>query len=358
MGFDRQTVAAVALAGVLVCSLVAVTVDIGRTTETNEEVYDAVVVFRNDDVQAGYEFETMQAVDRVFLEEDVPVSLGVIAGGLEDDDRTCSYLSELAADHGDQFEIAAHGVSHEAETEFGQKSEFGGHDREVQADKLETMTDRITACTGERPTTFIPPFNTYDETTVDLLEEYGYETASGGEHTRTVFDDRDDMGENDGGEHGDTAERDGVAGTFEAGNVTHIPQSQAFVADWETHDFHDYETLEAAFEAAAENGSIYVQMLHYQTFTEPADRERLREFIRSVDDYGDVRFATLGELGELVRNDEIRYDEGDGQWYVTETTAGDREVRLDLERAVPLDVRKAPQAPLEANAQRFSEVWP
>lgn len=326
MTIGRRQFAAVALAVVLVLSLLAVTVDVGRSTETSEEAYDAVVVFRNDDVQAGYAFETMRAVDRIFVEEDVPVSLGVIGDGLEADGRTCSYLRDLIGDHGDQFEIVAHGDTHEAETEFGTASEFGGLDRDAQAEKADRMTEQIETCTGERPTSFIAPFDTYDRTTVDVLAERGYETVSGGPHTRTQFNA--------------TGEID-VTGAFEARNVTHVPQSQALVADWDTHEHHDLETLESSFESAAENGSIYVQMLHYHTLTDPEDRERLRSFVRSIKEYGDVRFATLGELGELVRNDEIRYDEGDGTWYVTETTEGDLDVSFGLDAGVPFGLPEA-----------------
>lgn len=335
MPVDRQQVAAVALASLLLLSLGAGAVDMERKTETSETTYDAVVVFRNDDVQDGYRFETMRAVDRVFVEENVPVSLGVIAGGLDADGRTCSYLRDLVDDHGDQFEIAAHGYTHEAETEFGGASEFGGHDRDVQADKLERMTDRIATCTGERPTTFVAPFDTYDGTTIELLAERGYETASGGGQTRTLLAERTEPT---------------VGGAFQTGNVTHVPRSQAFVADWETREFHDLETLEAAFEATAENGSVYVQMIHYQTFAEPDDRERLRSFIRTIEDYGDVRFATLGELGELVRDGDIRYDETDDRWHVTETIEGDLELEVGFDDGVRIGVEVGVPAAQEAQS--------
>lgn len=326
MTVDRRRVAAVALAAALCLSVVAVTVDVGRPTETTEEAYDAVVVFRNDDVQAGYEFETMRAVDRVFVEEEVPVSLGVIADGLEPEGQTCSYLRDLTDDHGERFEIAAHGDTHEAETEFGGRSEFGGLDRDAQAAKVERMTERLEACTDQRPTTFVAPFDTYDRTTAEVLADRGYETASGGQHTRKRL-----------GADGESE----VTGVFEAANLTHVPQSMGMVADWETRELHDLETLETAFEAAAENGSVYVQMLHYQALTEPEDRDRLRAFVRSIESYGDVRFATLGELGELVRNDRLRYDETDEQWYVTETTEGDLDVSIALDAGIPIDLPDA-----------------
>ena len=44
MTADRRRIAAAALAAVLVLSLVAVSVDVGRPTETTEEAYDAVAV--------------------------------------------------------------------------------------------------------------------------------------------------------------------------------------------------------------------------------------------------------------------------------------------------------------------------
>jgi len=40
--------------------------------------YETIAVFRNDDIQPWYKTNTRRAVDRVFIEEDVPVTLGVI----------------------------------------------------------------------------------------------------------------------------------------------------------------------------------------------------------------------------------------------------------------------------------------
>lgn len=109
--------------------------------DPNWEEYDSIVIFRNDDIQPWYNTEEMQAVDDVFIEEEVPVTLGIIPnpGGelpLTDDEATCEYLGSLEADHPGQFEMALHGYTHEEKTDFYNGSEFGGVPYETQAEWL------------------------------------------------------------------------------------------------------------------------------------------------------------------------------------------------------------------------------
>ncbi|MWG35663.1 DUF2334 domain-containing protein [Halomarina oriensis] len=272
------------------------------TPETPPEwhEYDAVVVFRNDDIQPYYRTETMVAVDRIFVEEGIPVTLGVVPqvgnGAPITDTDLCPYLRSLERDHPGQFEMALHGYTHEQRTDFYGGSEFGGLDPATQRAYIDSGTRTLTECVGERPTTFVPPMDTYDGATVDALRAANYTVVSGGgSFTAQYYDETEPF------------ERDGLL---------HVPNDGGFVANWSTGAFHDADTLERRYDWAVEDGEIYVQMLHYQDFTTEERRAQLRAYIQYVKASGDVRFMTLGELDEHTRNGTIEKTE-DG-WRVYE----------------------------------------
>ena len=260
--------------------------------------YDGVVVFRNDDIQPYYRTETMRAVDQVFVDAGVPVTLGVIPQvdgrhSITDSD-VCSYLRERARENPGIFEFSLHGYTHEKRTSFYGGSEFGGLDPAKQREFIESGTATLTECVGERPTTFVPPMDSYDAATVDALRAANYATVSGaGWFTAEYYD---------------------TTAVFEEGGLVHVPNDGGFVANWTTGEFHDPATLEQRFEWAMEEGSVYVQMLHYQDFDTPERLEQLREFVEYAKGYGDVRFMTVGELGEHVANGTAR--QTDDGWEV------------------------------------------
>ena len=282
--------------------------DDGEWTE-----YETIVVFRNDDIQPWYKSETMRAVDRVFIEEDVPVTLGVIpavAGAdspITESDETCEYLQSLLRDHPGQFEITTHGYTHDQRTNFYTGSEFGGIPNETQSAWMTTGTDVLADCTGVRPRTFIPPMNTYDDGTVAAAVEDEYRTISGGDWF--------------------TAEYYNETGVFTAGGLTHISEGTSFV-DWEHGEFHSQSELQAAFDSSYESNEIHIQMLHYQTFDTEADREKLRTVIRHMSSR-DTAFLTLDQLATGIESGEIRETE-DG-WEIREPleTPDDAPDRLD-----------------------------
>ncbi|MEM4780913.1 MAG: DUF2334 domain-containing protein [Halalkalicoccus sp.] len=277
------------------------------------EEYDSIVIFRNDDVQPWYETETMRAVDGVFIEEGVPVTVGVIPnpGGdlpLTEDEATCEYLGSLQEDHPGQFEMALHGYTHLPETDFYGGSEFGGQPYEEQIDRI-ADGDRILRECVEPSSTFIPPMNTYDDDTVRAVENGSYTTISGG----TWFTDR----------HYDRAGAGDDPAYFETGEVRHVPETHAF-EDWGAHDggevpLKDTETLTDEFDGVhAENG-VYVQMLHYQYFTTEERLDRLRELIRHMKATGGVGFMTVEQFSSGLENGAVeRTDDG---WRVLEPIA-------------------------------------
>ncbi|THE64456.1 DUF2334 domain-containing protein [Salinadaptatus halalkaliphilus] len=283
--------------------------------DTSWEEYDSIVVFRNDDIQPWYNQEELRAVNQVFLDEAVPVTLGIIpdtAGEtpLSDDPELCSYLRSLEADAPGQFEMALHGYTHEQETDFYDGSEFGDLSREEQRERLADGEALLADCVESPSSTFIPPMNTYDATTVEALDEANYTTVSGGQwFTDQYYDSPNST-------------------VFEAGGLTHVPETQAFEdwsaygesdADEEDVPFHDFETLTDSFDDAHAEGDIHVVMLHYQYFTTEERLDQLESLIQHMNDEGDVAFVTVEQLSVGLETGAI--EETDDGWRVLEPIA-------------------------------------
>lgn len=285
------------------------------TAETSDdptwEEYDSIVIFRNDDIQPWYETEMMRAVDQVFIDEDVPVTLGIIPnpGGdlpLTDDEETCEYLGTLQNEHPGQFEMALHGYTHQPETEFYNGSEFGGLAYDEQSSRL-AEGDRILSECVNPSTTFVPPMNTYDNDTVRAVDEGRYTTISGGTWFTDQYYNRNGAGN-------ETAH-------FETDGVHHVPSTQAF-EDWDAYDgsgevpFQETETLTSEFDETHEENGVYVQMIHYQYFTTEERLEQLRELIQHMKSTDNVGFMTVGQFSAGLENGTI--EQTDDGWRVLE----------------------------------------
>jgi peptidoglycan/xylan/chitin deacetylase (PgdA/CDA1 family) len=275
------------------------------------EEYDSIVIFRNDDIQPWYNTEEMRAVDAVFIEEEVPVTLGIIPnpGGelpITDDEATCEYLGSLETDYPKQFEMALHGYTHEEKTDFYNGSEFGGVPYETQAEWLADGERLLGECVDSPSKTFIPPMNTYDDNTTRLLAEENYTVVSGGDWFTDGYYERDS---------------DTDAEYFEAGGMLHVPENQAF-ENWGEHDgtsevpFEDTETLTNSFDETHEENGVHVQMLHYQYFTTDERLEQLQELIQHMKSTDGVGFMTVEQFANGLENGTVeRTDDG---WRVLE----------------------------------------
>jgi len=279
-------------------------VGVANTTATD---YRTIVVFRNDDVQPNYRSDQMRAVDRVFVEQDVPVTQGVVPAigdeQLDSDGKLCRYLRSQMRQHPDTFEYALHGYTHERRSGFHGGSEFGGVAPDRQRELVEAGTSALESCVGRTPETFVPPFDTYDDATASALAAQNYTVVSGGGWF--------------------TAEQYDETGPFVASGVVHLPNSQSFVKNWTTNEFHDQRHLERQFDSAYRNREVYVQMLHYPTFTDEAKRDQLRGLIDHMKSKEGVAFMTVGEFARKYRDGRLtRTDDG---WRVETTTSEDAE---------------------------------
>jgi peptidoglycan/xylan/chitin deacetylase (PgdA/CDA1 family) len=264
------------------------------------EEYRLVATFRNDDVKPADDPSAMRAVDRIFVEEGVPVTSGVIPypGGtpLSEATATCEYLRELATSNPNTVEFALHGYTHENRSDFYGASEFGGAPYDTQREWIRAGTAELTACTGERPTTFVPPMNSYDRNTTRALTDADYSVVSGGSwFTEPYYGER---------------------GVFRADGIVHAGNTTGYVTDWSTVERKSRAELRADFDRAYRHGGTYMLMLHPQHFDTAKRRGDLRAHVRYVRSHEDVRLMTVGELGlRLAKGTMKRTEDG---WRVLE----------------------------------------
>lgn len=289
--------------------------------------YESIVIFRNDDPQPYYEPEAMRAVDRVFVEEGVPVTGAVIpAPGnmtLERGMRECEYWRSQRAEHPDLFEYSLHGYHHEVLTEFHGGSEFGGVPAGEQRRMIREGVRLFETCLGTTPETFVPPLETYDNTTAELLADQGFVGISSG----VWFTD----------------EYYNETGPFTAHGLVHVASSNGrFMKNWTTNEFKTERSIEREFDAAYRNGSLYVQMIHYQKFTTRERLDTLRGVIDHMKSKPGVKFMTLGEFTTKYANDRVRRT--DDGWEVWEANEEPPSIATIVRRYVDSVERLVPAA--------------
>ena len=256
--------------------------------------YTTLVIFRNDDPQPGYQEEALRDVEDVFIEANVPLTHGVIPAvperNLEPDSDFCGAFRRRDRQYPGLFEYSLHGYTHQVETDFFGASEFGGRSRSAQRELLAEGGSLLAGCTGNRPATFIPPFNTYDTATVEALLEENITIVSGGSWFTEQYYGAEQV-------------------PFEADGALHVPNTHDFVADWNTLAFQSLEELKDGFDEAHAKGELYVPMLHYQYFTSRSRLEKLATLIDHIRSHPDVGFTTLEQFGRGYLNGDIERTE-------------------------------------------------
>lgn len=151
----------------------------GRTT----------VVFRYDDCSAVSSLDLERRLVDVFADLGASITLAVIphvcAGGFRDagpqtylplPDAKRAFLQSAAA--AGAIELALHGWHHQART-AGVRSEFEGLPADEQRRRIALGVESLASVAGGTLTTFVPPWNAYDEHTIAALEGAGFRCLSG-----------------------------------------------------------------------------------------------------------------------------------------------------------------------------------
>ncbi len=263
------------------------------------EVFQSIVIFRNDDIQPCFAFDRLVNVNNIFIKEAVPVTVSVIPfignHTLDEDPTLVDYLKNLKRTHPNLFEITLHGYDHQMLSDFYGGSEFGGVEYPNQHGRITLGKKALKETLNVDPVTFIPPFGTYDNNTVLALKELGFEAVSGwAQFTKEYYNKTD---------------------PFITEGIFHVPESQSFVMNWQNHTFYTLDYLKNRFDDYYEKRLIYVQSIHYFTFTNQEKLDELKDFIGFIKDHDKVKFMTLRSFAEAYLNGKIeRTAEG---WKVT-----------------------------------------
>ncbi len=253
----------------------------------------AIVIFRMDDPQPGWKEERLRRSIDLFSEERVPLTLGVIPRPLDkfsvvNSPSFVSYLRRLTRARGSLLEVAQHGYTHLNMTDVGGASEFAGLPLDNQLLMMEKGRKILTSA-GFEPTVFIPPFDTYDNRTVEAARKAGFE----------VFSARYSAG----GDPGVPVILNGIVVINAASSITR---------NWETGTVRSYEELKEDFDKVYDEGGVFVLEMHYYRF-DGRTTHTVRELIHYMKGK-DVAFMKLGEFGRGYLSGTVRKE--DGMWVI------------------------------------------
>jgi predicted deacetylase len=151
------------------------------------------LIFRYDDFSAAerQSYEVDAAVFQVFHGLNVPLVVGVtprmsrqirdgantVFDDLEDDARRIALLQQGLADG---WQLALHGYTHQSTARI-RGSEFAQEPHAAQQAKIQAGLDVLRCCFPGTPVeVFIPPWNSFDQATLDCLAEAGFKIVGVG----------------------------------------------------------------------------------------------------------------------------------------------------------------------------------
>jgi peptidoglycan/xylan/chitin deacetylase (PgdA/CDA1 family) len=267
------------------------------------------VIFRDDDVapKPGRDIDSLEAVNQVHIDENVPVTLAIIphpasqgndaqlfpdgtpvlfgpnfpgtntlANELLQEPAFYNYMRSIATNP--LFEFAQHGYTHinnGLTPGSSNKSEFAGEPFDVQYDAIRQGRNDIEDAFGITPTTFVPPYDHGDLTTLEALRALGFTEYCTGAGDPAL----------QGRESGIRVE----AATISISGANYTTLTKSFqLAKNETDQFF-----------SDPNNSTLVVAYHYWTFNGPGGSvdarkvQLLRDYIDYVKTEEGVQFTTL-----------------------------------------------------------------
>jgi predicted deacetylase len=158
------------------------------------------VVFRFDDPSAISPTDLELKIIDAFREHNASITFGVIPFRCSGNEVDMSPQNTVPLDHEkgkllrkliDEgvLDIALHGYSHQT-LDAKKWTEFRGLDYKSQLNKLSKGKKLLEKTIGVPVTTFVPPFNTYDQNTLKALEALGFTTLSADARQKASSDSR------------------------------------------------------------------------------------------------------------------------------------------------------------------------
>ncbi|QLH04677.1 hypothetical protein C5F49_04650 [Nitrosopumilus oxyclinae] len=121
------------------------------------------IAFRLDDIQDYWLADTQIEMIKLFEEENIPLTIGVIGGLIGNDQKITSVIKETLLNN--NTEISNHSWNNDALTTVS---------KETQEKYILDTNEKIFEIFGVIPTSFIPPQNLYNDNTVEILKENGF----------------------------------------------------------------------------------------------------------------------------------------------------------------------------------------
>lgn len=118
------------------------------------------VAFRLDDIQDYWLEDTQIELINIFYERETPLTLGVLGKNFGNDEKLISEFNKMVLKN-PSFEIANHGWEHEDFTELSESD---------QQLLLKNTNEKISSIFGESPHVFIPPFNNFNDDTIQSMK--------------------------------------------------------------------------------------------------------------------------------------------------------------------------------------------
>lgn len=132
-------------------------------------VTEPTVIFRLDDIQSYFLEPTQLKIMRTFEAKDVALTIGVIAGSLVDSPHSDALYS-IMSNLGEKGEVACHSMTH---------SNFTSLSLDEQKEELSDCRDKLmTLFPGKEINTFIPPYNEFNNDTLEAMREESYSILS------------------------------------------------------------------------------------------------------------------------------------------------------------------------------------
>jgi peptidoglycan/xylan/chitin deacetylase (PgdA/CDA1 family) len=142
--------------------------------------------FRFDDLSARSNHAAEARIFETFALHRIPLTVATVPYSQMGDDLVALRLSDVAhvmdAYRAGTVEIAQHGFAHarSGSTASGKPSEFAGVPSNIQEEWIDRGAECLARVFGVRPAGFVPPWNSYDETTAQLLAAKAYRYISAG----------------------------------------------------------------------------------------------------------------------------------------------------------------------------------
>jgi len=216
------------------------------------------VAFRLDDIQDFWLDNAQQAVINVFWNNNVPLTVGIIANYFGEDANMVDYIESAIQDETFDLEIANHGFNHEDFTTFS------------ESDQLNLLTEAKAKTLGQLSMlndiyTFVPPFDSFNANTVTAAQAAGF---------RTMSSDISLYGTNDAGVYSGETVR-----AYPGSN----PNFKEFPAGSGTNDLYDQYTISVAesmemIQNQIEAAGFSVVMMHFNWYvSEVGDSSTVNE---------------------------------------------------------------------------------